>query len=120
MQEYNTIIGKLLAGINRKKFKSNVNKYRGDFAVKKLNCWEQFVSVFLGQITQSTSLREIVDLIKFHSNQQYHLGIRKDVARSTLAKANETRDWHIYKDLFYYLISKLKNSHTKHASVLHA
>ena len=110
MQEYNTIIGKLLAGINRKKFKSIVNKYRGDFAVKKLNCWEQFVSVFLGQITQSTSLREIVDLIKFHSNQQYHLGIRKDVARSTLAKANETRDWHIYRDLFYYLISKLKNS----------
>ena len=110
MQEYNTIIGKLLAGINRKKFKSIVNKYRGDFAVKKLNCWEQFVSVFLGQITQSTSLREIVDLIKFHSNQQYHLGIRKDVARSTLAKANETRDWNIYRDLFYYLISKLKNS----------
>ena len=110
MQEYNTIIGKLLAGVNRKKFKSIVNKYRGDFAVKKLSCWEQFVSVFLGQITQSTSLREIVDLIKFHSNQQYHLGIRKDVARSTLAKANEMRDWHIYKDLFYYLISKLKNS----------
>lgn len=110
MQEYNTIIGKLLAGINRKKFKGIVNKYRGDFAVKKLNCWEQFVSVFLGQITQSTSLREIVDLIKFHSNQQYHLGIRKDVARSTLAKANETRDWRIYRDLFYYLISKLKNS----------
>lgn len=110
MQEYNTIIGKLLAGINRKKFKGIVNKYRGDFAVKKLNCWEQFVSVFLGQITQSTSLREIVDLIKFHSNQQYHLGIRKDVARSTLAKANETRNWRIYRDLFYYLISKLKNS----------
>ena len=110
MQEYNTIIGKLLAGINRKKFKGIVNKYRGDFAVKKLNCWEQFVSVFLGQITQSTSLREIVDLIKFHPNQQYHLGIRKDVARSTLAKANETRNWRIYRDLFYYLISKLKNS----------
>ena len=110
MQKYNTIIGKLLAGINRKKFKSIVNKYHGDFAVKKLNCWEQFVSVFLGQISQSTSLREIVDLIKFHSNQQYHLGIRKDVARSTLAKANETRDWRIYRDLFYYLISKLKNS----------
>ena len=110
MQEYNTIIGKLLAGINRKQFKRSVDKYRGDFAVKKLNCWEQFVSIFLGQITQSSSLREIVDLIKFHSNQQYHLGIRKDVARSTLAKANETRDWRIYRDVFYQLIAKLKNS----------
>ena len=110
MQEYNTIIGKLLAGINRRQFKRSVDKYRGDFAVKKLNCWEQFVSIFLGQITQSSSLREIVDLIKFHSNQQYHLGIRKDVTRSTLAKANETRDWRIYRDVFYHLIAKLKNT----------
>ena len=66
MQEYNTIIGKLLSGINRKKFKRIVDKYKGDFAVKKLTCWEQFVLVFLGQITESVTLREIVDLIKFH------------------------------------------------------
>ena len=110
MQEYNTIIGKLLSGINRKKFKRIVDKYRGDFAIKKLSCWEQFVSVFLGQITETETLREIVDLIKFHSNHQYHLGIRKDVARSTLAKANETRDWRIYRDLFLDLVTKLKNS----------
>lgn len=110
MQEYNTIIGKLLSGINRKKFKRIVDKYKGDFAVKKLSCWEQFVSVFLGQITKANSLREIVDLIKFHSKQQYHLGIRKDVARSTLAKANETRDWRIYRDILFDLISKFKNS----------
>lgn len=111
MQEYNTIIGKLLSGVNRKKFKRIVDKYNGDFAVKKLSCWEQFVSVFLGQITEASSLREIVDLIKFHSNQQYHLGIRKNVARSTLAKANEMRDWRIYRDLFLELISELKDSH---------
>ena len=110
MQEYNTIIGKLLAGVNRKKFKRIVDKYNGDFAVKKLNCWEQFIAILLGQITESVSLREIVDLIKFHSNHQYHLGIRKDVARSTLAKANETRDWRIYRDLFFDLVNKLKNS----------
>ncbi len=110
MQEYNTIIGKLLSGINRKKFKQIVDKYKGDFAVKKLNCWEQFVSVFLGQITESETLREIVDLIKFHSNQQYHLGIRKNVARSTLAKANETRDWRIYRDLFLNLVTNLKDA----------
>lgn len=108
MQEYNTIIGKLLSGINRKKFKRIVDKYSGDYAVKKLSCWEQFVSLFLGQITKSSTLREIVDLIKFHSNQQYHLGIRKDVARSTLAKANETRDWRIYRDLFLDLVNNLK------------
>lgn len=110
MQEYNTIIGKLLSGIDRKKFKRIVDKYRGDFAVKKLSCWEQFVSVFLGQITGASTLREIVDLIKFHSNQQYHLGIKKDIARSTLAKANETRDWQIYRDIFFDLVSKFQKT----------
>lgn len=110
MQEYNTIIGKLLSGIDRKKFKRIVDKYKGDFAVKKLSCWEQFVSVFLGQITGTSTLREIVDLIKFHSNQQYHLGIKKDIARSTLAKANEKRDWRIYRDIFFSLVSKFQKT----------
>ena len=110
MQEYNTIIGKLLAGINRKKFNRITAKYNGDFAVKKLRCWEQFIAVFLGQITKSDSLREIVDLIKFHSNQQYHLGITKNTARSTLAKANETRNWRIYRDLFFDLSDKFQHS----------
>ena len=110
MQEYNTIIGKLLSGIERKKFKRIVDKYKGDFAVKKLSCWEQFVAVFLGQITGASTLREIVDLIKFHSNQQYHLGIKKDIARSTLAKANETRDWQIYRDIFFDLVSKFQET----------
>ena len=110
MQEYNTIIGKLLSGIDRKKFKRIVDKYKGDFAVKKLSCWEQFVSVFLGQVTGADTLREIVDLIKFHSKQQYHLGIKKDIARSTLAKANETRDWRIYRDIFFDLVSKFQKT----------
>jgi putative transposase len=109
LHDNNTIIGKLLSGINRRKFKGLVDKYNGDFACKKLNCWGQFVAVFLGQITNSSSLRDIVEFIKFHSNQQYHLGIKKDVARSTLAKANETRDWRIYRDLFLDLIGNLKD-----------
>lgn len=66
----------------------------------KISCWEQFVAVFLGQISDLVSLREIVDAIKFHSNQQYHLGIKKDIARSTLAKANETRDGE-YIEMFF-------------------
>jgi hypothetical protein len=100
LQNYSTIIGKILTPVKRRKFKQIVQKYNGDFAVKKLSCWEQFVSILLGQITNCSSLREIEGIIKYHSDQQYHLGIRKDAARSTLAKANETRDWHIYHDLF--------------------
>jgi len=52
LQEYNTIIGKLLSGINRKKFKRIVDKYKGDYSAKKLHCWEQFTAICLGQITK--------------------------------------------------------------------
>ena len=110
MQEYNTIIGKLLSGINRKQFKRIVDKYSGDRYVKYFNCWSQFVCIFIGQVGNFTSLREIVDAINFQPKNQYHLGIKKNISRTTLAESNEKRDWKIYKDLFIHLISKLKNS----------
>ena len=107
MQYQNTIIGKILTPINRRKFKTFVNKYKGDFAAKKLRCWEQFVAILLGQLSNCSSLREIESTVKFHANEHYHLGLRGNIARSTLANANECRDWRIYKDLCLDLISNL-------------
>lgn len=108
MQYKNNIIGKILTPVNRRKFKRFVDKYKGDFAVKKLTCWEQFVAILLGQIGNCSSLREIENTIKFHSAEQYHLGLKKNVSRSTLSDANSTRDWRIYRDLFLDLIGNLK------------
>ena len=71
MQEHCSIIGKLLSGINRKQFKRIVNKYDGDRYVKYFNCWAQFVCIFIGQISNLKSLREIVDMINFQPNNQY-------------------------------------------------
>jgi putative transposase len=107
LQEKCTIIGKILKAVDRRKFNKIVDKYKGDYYSKNLSCWEQFVAILLGQITNSNSLRDIETLIKYHSNQQYHLGIRKNIARSTLAKANEKRSWKIYMDLFNFLVKKL-------------
>lgn len=107
MQYQNTIIGKILTPINRRKFKTIVNKYKGDFAAKKLRCWEQFIAILLGQISNCSSLREIETIVKFHSNEHYHLGLRNNIARSTLANANESRDWRIYRDICLDLISNL-------------
>ncbi|OGI18389.1 MAG: hypothetical protein A2287_08070 [Candidatus Melainabacteria bacterium RIFOXYA12_FULL_32_12] len=108
MQFKNNIIGKILTPVNRRKFKRFVDKYNGDFASKKLSCWEQFVAILLGQIGNCSSLREIENTIKFHSKEQYHLGIKRNIARSTLANANSTRDWRIYRDVFIDLIGNLK------------
>lgn len=109
MQEYNTIIGKLLSGINRKQFKRIVNKYNGDRYVKYFNCWSQFVCIFIGQIGNLKSIREIVDSVNFQPQNQYQLGIKKNMSRTTFAKANENRDWRIYRDIFFKLIENLPN-----------
>lgn len=107
MQEHNTIIGKLLTGINRKKFKRIADKYDGDKYVKYFNCWSQLVCILIGQIGNLKSLREIVANINFQSNNQYHLGIKKNISKSTLAEANEKRDWRIYREVFYSLLKKM-------------
>lgn len=113
MHYQNTIIGKILTPLNRRKFKRFVDKYNGDFAAKKMTCWEQFIAIFLGQIGNCSSLREIESTIKFHANEHYHLGLRGNVARSTLADANETRDWRIYRDIFFDLIANLNQNEQK-------
>jgi len=107
LQEHNTIIGKLLTGINRKKFKRIADKYNGDRYVKYFNCWSQLVCILIGQIGNLKSLREIVDSINFQSNNQYHLGMKKNISKSTLAEANEKRDWRIYREVFYSLLKKM-------------
>ena len=107
MQEHCSIIGKLLSGINRKQFKRLTDKFNGDRYVKYFNCWSQFVCIFIGQIGNLKSIREIVDSVNFQPQNQYHLGIKKNISRTTFAKANERRDWRIYRDLFFKLIEKL-------------
>ena len=107
MQYKNNIIGKILTPINRRKFKRFVKKYNGDFATKKLSTWEQFIAILLGQLTNCSSLREIESTVKFHANEHYHLGLRGNVARSTLANANERRDWRIFRDVCFDLINNL-------------
>ena len=118
MQYQNNIIGKILTPINRRKFKRIVEKYKGDYSAKKLTCWEQFIAILLGQLGNCTSLREIETAVKFHSNEHYHLGLKGNIARSTLANANEKRNWKIYRDLFYDLIFNLKKTEQYQTSEL--
>lgn len=107
MQEHCSIIGKLLSGINRKQFKRTVDKYNGDRYVKYFNCWSQFVCIFIGQIGNLKSIREIVDTINFQPNNQYQLGIKKNISKSTFAEANERVDWRIFREIFLKLIYNL-------------
>lgn len=86
-------------------FRRCVAKYQGDFKVRKFSCLDQFICMAFAQITYRESLRDIEVCLRSQRKKLYHMGIRGKVSRSTLADANETRDWRIYAELAQNLIA---------------
>jgi len=86
-------------------FRRCVARYRGEFKVRRLSCLDQFLCMAFAQLAFRDSLREIEACLSAQSTKLYHMGIRaKRVAKSTLADANEIRDWRIYADFAQSLI----------------
>jgi len=98
------VFTQLIAGLPRRELERCVARYAGEYYAKSLTCREQFLALAFGQLAQRESLRDIVTCLRSHASKQYHLGFRAPVARSTLADANERRDWQIYRDLAEILI----------------
>jgi len=90
-------------------FRNCVAKYRGDFRVRKFSCLDQFLCMAFAQITYRESLRDIEVCLRSQSKKLYHMGIRGKVSRSTLAEANESRDWRIYAELAHHLIATARD-----------
>jgi hypothetical protein len=86
-------------------FRRCVAKYQGNWKVKTFTCLDQFLCMAFAQITYRESLRDIEACLRSQSNKLYHMGIRGTVSRSTLADANEQRDWRIYAELAHTLIA---------------
>jgi len=89
-------------------FKRCVERYKGEHRVKEFSCWEQFLAMAFGQLALRRSLRDIVIGLSAMSHKLYHLGFRSVVTRSTLADANENRDWRIYRDYAEILIGQTR------------
>lgn len=102
------VFAQLLQFVNKYEFEKCVNRYNGDHRVKELNCWNQFIQLFFGQLTSLNSLRDICLCLKAHNNKLYHLGIKQNVNQSTLSRANEKRDWKIFADFGEYLIQQVR------------
>ena len=98
----------LLGFLDRYEFDKCVARYNGDFRVRELTCWNQFVQLFFGQVTSLNSLRDICLCLKAHKRKLYHLGIRQNVNQSSLSRANEKRDWRIFADFGEHLIRKVR------------
>ncbi len=102
------VFAQLLQFVNKYEFEKCVNRHKGDHRVRELNCWNQFIQLFFGQLTSLNSLRDICLCLKAHRNKLYHLGIKQNVNQSTLSRANENRDWRIFADFGEYLIKKVR------------
>lgn len=89
-------------------FKYCAKRYNGDYKIKELTCWKQFLCMSFGQLTHRESLSDTVLCLQLHSEKLYHLGIGKAFNKSTLSRANENRDWHIYQDFALKLIEQAK------------
>jgi len=91
------IFSQLFEIINRYEFDKCVGKYKGNHRVKSFHCWEQFLVMSFAQFSFRESLRDIEYCLSSMQTKLYHCGIKSQVARSTLADANENRDWRIYE-----------------------
>ena len=99
-----TVFSQVIDHVPNKEFQKCVARYHGDKYLRTFSCWDQFLSMVFAQLTYRESLRDIEACLRSVGGKLYHMGFRSTVARSTLADANESRDWRIYADFAQVLI----------------
>jgi hypothetical protein len=90
--------------VSPRTFQTCVARYGGDYKTSRFSCWDQYLCMAFAQLTYRESLRDIEACLRAVQSRLYHVGIRARISRSTLADANETRDWRIYADFAQSLI----------------
>ena len=85
-------------------FRRCVARYAGERKVKSFSCLDQYLCMAFAQLTYRESLRDIEACLRAQETKLYHMGIQGRVSRSTLADANQVRDWRIYADFAQSLI----------------
>lgn len=103
-----TVFSQVMEHLPMHHFRKCVRKYDGNYKVRSFTCWEQFLCMAFAQLTYRESLRDIEACLRAVRPKLYHMGIRSMVSRSTMADANENRDWRIYADFAQVLIAMAK------------
>jgi hypothetical protein len=102
------VLAQVLDFLPKHEFNLCRQKYRGDYKVRSFSCYDQFLSMAFAQLTFRDSLRDIETCLRALQPKLYHAGFRGTISRSTLADANERRDWRIYADLAHVLIAQAR------------
>jgi len=102
------ILTQVLDLVRRQTLERLVNKYKAECKVRHFGCRQQLICMAFAQLTWREGLRDIADCLNARPSALYHLGFREPVAKSTLADANEQRDWRLWEDLAKGLIRKAR------------
>jgi len=102
------VFSQLMDFLPKYEYDKCVQRYRGNHRVRSFSCYDQFLSMAFAQLTYRSSLRDIVTCLEVLKPKLFHAGIRGKVTRSTLADANENRDWRIYADFAQVLIAQAR------------
>jgi hypothetical protein len=108
MNSGRTLFAQLIEQLPIHDFRKCVARYDGNRHTRTFSCWDQFLCMAFAQLTYRQSLRDIVACLRSIRDRLYHMGIRGRVSRSTLADANERRDWRIYADFAQVLIREAR------------
>lgn len=104
MNQGQTVFSQAMEFVPLHEFRKCVHKYNGDHRVRNFSCLDQFLCMAFAQLTYRESLRDIEACLNARRNKLYHMGIRANISKSTMADANEMRDWKIYADFAQVLI----------------
>jgi hypothetical protein len=103
------VFAQLLEFLEYDKFRHLVDKYDGNRYVKHLTCWNQLLALMFGQLSNRESLRDVIVAIEAHRSKCFHLGLgRKPIAKTTLATANQNRDYRIFEEFAFYMMSQAR------------
>src|SRR6266536_1550460 len=113
MNQGRTVFSQLISFLPDREFRRCVERYQGDLRLRGLTCWDQYLAMAFAQLTYRESLRDIEACLRSLQGKLYHLGFRGKVARSTLADANESRDWRIFADFAHRLIATARGLYVR-------
>ena len=103
------VFSQLTAFLDRNHFNYLVGKYDGNKYIKHLTCWNQLLALMFGQLCNRESLRDVIVAIGAHRTKCFHLGLgRKPIAKTTLATANQNRDYRIFEEFAFYMMSQAR------------
>lgn len=109
MNQDKYVFAQLVEFLNNDKFRILVDKYEGNRYVKHFTCWNQLVPMIFSQLNNRESLRDLIVTLEAHQRNRYHLGLGPEpIDKTTLASANQNRDYRIFEDFAFYMMKEAR------------